>query len=169
MITEEFCLKEFKSFKDDIKSQLIEIDADRKNVSEETTHRRLSLLAGILPIYSRNSLVMQSNFLDCFIKFLDMFETRHLNNEINTWGSNPYPVAINYMKAYPCLHQYDFNYDGFGLYIYSDSRYHCLLSAIKLIVESEHFVIERIDPWPVTKEDKDKFSKEVYDLFNSKS
>ena len=134
MFTKDFYESAFVDLKRDIIDQVNEIQE-----SVKTNPKNLSKIMFFYEFVGAYAFSYSENrkfIFDWTNDYFNRLEPKHLSLLIkNNVGS-----IESFLKAYRSLHEFDFEYEGLGLYIYKNTRYHSLYSAMSLICSSNEFV-----------------------------
>lgn len=134
MFPKDFYESAFADLKIDIIDQISEIQESVKTNPKSISN--LMLFYEFVCAYGFSYSENREFIFDWTLNYFSLLETKHLSLLIkNNVGS-----IESILKAYRSLHEFDFEYDNLGLYLYKNTRYHSLYSAITLICKSEEFV-----------------------------
>lgn len=134
MFPKDFYESAFIDLKRDIIDQISEIQESVKTNPKNTS--KLMLFYEFVGAYGFSYSENREFVFDWTLNYFNLLEPKHLSLLIkNNAGS-----IESILKAYRSLHEFDFEYEGLGLYIYKNTRYHSLYSAITLICKNEEFI-----------------------------
>lgn len=134
MLPKSFYDSAFADLKIDILSQINEIrEASKTNPKERS---KLMLFYNFTNIYNFSNSSKEDFIFDWAIDFFNTMNVKQISLSI----MNNTCSIESFLKAYRSLHEFDFEYEGLGLYIYRNARYHSLHSSITLICNNKDFV-----------------------------
>jgi hypothetical protein len=134
MLPKSFYDSAFADLKIDILSQINEIrEASKANPKERS---KLMLFYNFTNIHNFSNYSKEDFIFDWAIDFFNTMNVKQISLSI----MNNTCSIESFLKAYRSLHEFDFEYEGLGLYIYRNARYHSLHSSITLICNNKDFV-----------------------------